>query len=173
MSVKIFFRTACSAIITLLLLSGCNNDFDNGLVASLHLRDKFSQVSNNFVPGDDITMSLSIKNDSTSETTLRFPDNYLYDFVIKDDSANEVWRWSTTGLSRVDGATPLRLGPSDIQTINYTWDQIITTETTTIEDGVATVATQNDPIAAGDYTLEAYFIGYDSTKAKMTFTILP
>ncbi|HHJ80517.1 MAG TPA: hypothetical protein ENJ65_02670, partial [Candidatus Tenderia electrophaga] len=61
MSIKIFFRAACGAIISLLLLNGCNNDFDNGLVASLHLRDKFSQTGNSFVSGDEITMSLSIK----------------------------------------------------------------------------------------------------------------
>ncbi|HHJ80691.1 MAG TPA: hypothetical protein ENJ65_03565, partial [Candidatus Tenderia electrophaga] len=98
--------------------------------------------------------------------------NYIYDFIIKDNSDNEVWRWSTS-LNRLDVATTLRLGPSDIETINYTWDQSIITEITTEEDGVATTVTQSDPIAAGDYTLEAYFIDYDSTRVQTTFTILP
>jgi len=152
-----FFKTACSAIITLLLLSGCNNDVDNGLVTSIHMRDKFNQTEDTFAPGDEINMTLSIKNDSTSEKTLSFSDNYQYDFVIKDATETEIWRWSTTGLAPKDIATSISLGPTDIQTVTYTWDQNITPKT---------LATENDPeipavpISEGNYTLEAYFIDY-------------
>ncbi len=159
MNDKTFFKTACSTIIVLLLLSGCNKDVDNGLITSIHMRDKFNQTADTFVSGDnEINMTLSIKNDSTSTKTLSFSDNYQYDFLIIDGAGTEIWKWSTTGLALVNIATSFDLGPTDIQTITYTWNQQIDTNATLIP--------------AGSYTLEARFIGYDPA-AQTTLTILP
>ncbi len=155
MNVKILFRTVCSAIIGLFVLSGCNNDFDNGLITSIHLRDKFNQTEDNFISGDEINMSLSIKNDSTLDKTLDFTSGYQYDFVITDQSNNEIWRWSAD-LSFIQEPTSFTLGPTDIQTITYTWNQHIDADATFIP--------------AGSYIIEGYFVGNDPT-AQTTFTI--
>lgn len=142
---KLFLKAVCGAIIALLLLSGCNKDVDNGLITSVYMRDKFNQTADTFVQGDEINMTLSIKNDSTSTKTLSFSNNYQYDFLIRDGAGTEIWRWSTLGLTVVNIATSFDLGPTDIQTITYTWNQNI--------DATPTA------IAAGSYTLEANFIG--------------
>jgi len=160
MNPKILFKTTCSTIIALLLLSGCNNDVDNGLITSVNMRDKFNQTADTFNPGEDetINMTLSIKNDSTSAKTLNFSSGYQYDFVIKDETQTEIWRWSTD-RPFIQALTSINLGPTDIQTVTYAWDQNITPKTS---------ATDNDPeipavpISEGSYTLEAYFIGYGS-----------
>jgi len=173
MNVKTLFKTACCTIIALLLLNGCNNDFDNGLVTSVNLRDKFNQTTDTFNPGEDetINMTLSVKNDSTSEKTLSFPSENQYDFVIKDEADTEIWRWSEhPDLEFEPITTTFSLGPTDIQTVTYTWDQNITIQTIEIVDGVETTTTETNPISSGNYTLEAYFIGYGPV-AKTALTI--
>lgn len=156
MNVKIFFRTISCTIIALLLLSGCNNDVDNGLITSVNMRDKFNQTVNTFNQAEDINMTLSIKNDSTSEKTLSFTSTKQYDFVIRDGASNIVWQWST-GLTFTPTTNTIILGPTDIQTITYTWDQNI--------DATPT------PIPLGTYTLEAYFVGYETQAAQTSLTI--
>jgi len=146
MSNKLFFKTVCGAIMALLLLNGCNKDVDNGLITSVYMRDKFNQTADTFVQGDTINMTLSIKNDSTSTKTLSFSDNYQYDFIIRDGVGTEIWRWSALGLTLVNIATSFDLGPTDIQTITYSWNQNIDATPTAID--------------SGSYTLEANFIGY-------------
>lgn len=179
MNVKIFFKTVCGTLISLLLLSGCNTDIDNGFITSIHMRDKFNQTADTFSPGADETihMTLSIKNDSTSEKTLSFPSNYQYDFIITDEADNEIWLWSTLSLppeNRVDIETSFSLGPTDIQTITYTWNQVIDTiETTVTVDDVETTDIKNILILPGSYTLKAYFVGYEDQAAQTTLTINP
>lgn len=166
MNPKILLRTACSTIIALLLLSGCNNDVDNGLVTSVSIRDKFNQTQDTFTfaSGDEINMSLSIKNDSTSEKTLSFSDAQQYDFIIRDGDSNIIWQWSKD-LIFTAVTTSFILGPNDIQTISYTWNQNITPKTLATEDDPEIPAV---PIPIGDYTLEAKFIGYDPAQTTLT-----
>jgi hypothetical protein len=145
---------SCLIITAALLLSGCK--VDNGLITTIQLRDKFNQQADTFVAGDNITISLSIKNDSTSSTTLSFPSGYQYDFVVKDTVGNEIWRWSTTPPQPfVTSTTSFRLGPSDIHTATLTWDQHI--------DDIPTY------LSPGNYIVEGYFVGYGAVvQADMT-----
>ncbi len=170
MSNKLFFQTVCGAIMALLLLNGCNKDVDNGLITSVYMRDKFNQTADTFYPGDEINMTLSIKNDSTSTKTLSFSNGQQHDFIIRDGAGTATWQWSEFRTFDPDPTT-LILGPTDIQTITYTWNQTIPTETVELIDGVATTVLQYNDIPAGSYTLEANFIGHD--KAQTTLTILP
>jgi len=175
MNPKILFRTTCSTIIALLLLSGCNNDVDNGLITSVNMRDKFNQTADTFTPGEDetINMTLSIKNDSTSEKTLNFSSGYQYDFVIKDEKQTEIWRWSTD-RSFTQALTSILIGPSDIQTVTYTWNQVIGTRIVSTEtvDDVTTNVTENILIPSGSYTLEANFENNYGAVAQTKLTIL-
>jgi len=156
MTNKLFFKAICNTIIALLLLSGCKNSIDNGLVTSVYMRDKFNQTADNFVQGDAINMTLSIKNDSTSDKTLNFPSSQQYEFIIKDSASNEIWRWST-GLAFTQVASAFSLGPTDTRSTTYTWNQFTDTNNTTL-------------IPIGSYTLEAYFVG-NGPVAQTTLTI--
>lgn len=47
-----------------------------------------------YAPGEPVTMMLKVFNRTGEEVTFHFNTAQRYDFVIKDEEENEVWRWS-------------------------------------------------------------------------------
>ena len=47
-----------------------------------------------YAPGEPVTMVLKVFNRTDDEVTFHFNTTQRYDFVIKDEEENEVWRWS-------------------------------------------------------------------------------
>jgi len=48
-------------------------------------------------PNDDadkLRFTLNVRNNTTKMLELRFPDGQTHDFVVKDFTGKEVWRWS-------------------------------------------------------------------------------
>lgn len=134
------------------LCEGCNGGGDGGLandfLVSVRTTDKFNQPSISFIQGDQINMTLTITNISSGTRTLSFPSSKQYDFVIQDNTATEVWRWSD-GKSFTTSNTSYDLAPGNVQTFTYQWDQTLTV-------GGAL-------IPVGSYTLKAEDFGFNAT----------
>lgn len=43
---------------------------------------------------DKLRFTLSVRNNTSKMLELRFPDGQTHDFVVKDFTGKEVWRWS-------------------------------------------------------------------------------
>src|SRR6266513_4417187 len=43
---------------------------------------------------EKLRFTLNVKNNTTKMLELRFPDGQTHDFVVKDFTGKEVWRWS-------------------------------------------------------------------------------
>ena len=50
-----------------------------------------------YVPGEDVTLTLVVRNPTSAPQTLEFSSGQRYDFVIEDARA-PVWRWSASQI---------------------------------------------------------------------------
>jgi hypothetical protein len=153
-------RKFLAAVFMLLILGGCNHENNTNSTSEVDVTiktlDKFGQVSTSFVQGDEINIVLSIKNISPDRQTLSFPSSKQYDFVIKDNSGAEVWRWSN-GKVFAAVISSYDIASGETKTFSYQWDQ--------------TISGNNALIPIGNYILEADDIGV-SVSAKQDLGII-
>lgn len=139
-------------VFVVLALGACNGGGDSGsasdFVVTVRTTDKFDQPSISFVQGDPIKIILTITNVSSTAKTLSFPSSKQYDFVVQDNSAVEIWRWSV-GKAFTTTVTSYVLAPGNVQTFTYQWDQNLTSPASLIP--------------TGSYTLEAEDFGINTT----------
>jgi hypothetical protein len=59
-----------------------------------------SEVSSKFVvnASDRVEFTLDVRNNTLKMVELRFPDGKTHDFIVRDASGKEVWRWSKSRL---------------------------------------------------------------------------
>ena len=68
--------------------------------AKHHTREKSAPIVTTFDvtrPKDDaekLRFSLNVRNNTSKMLELRFPDGQTHDFVVKDFTGKEIWRWS-------------------------------------------------------------------------------
>ena len=75
-----------------------------------------------FASGDPIPMTLSLTNCSNNPVHLFYPDSQRYEFIVKDEEGNEVWRWSQDkDFTQGDGEETFE--PGEDVTYNEVWDQ--------------------------------------------------
>jgi len=67
-------------------------------------------------------MTLTLLNRGSQPVRLLFATSQRYDFVVKDDAGNEVWRWSADQLFAQVLAEET-LAPGGTLTFGETWDQ--------------------------------------------------
>jgi hypothetical protein len=75
-----------------------------------------------FAPGEPISMTLSLTNCGDKEVRLFYPDSQRYEFIVKDERAEEVWRWSQDeNFTQAEGEETIEQG----EDVTYTevWDQ--------------------------------------------------
>lgn len=133
----------------LLFIAGCEQTTDNeesDFEASINTTVLNGQPSTSFEQGQEIHISVTIKNISSESKTLSFNSGKQYDFVIKNENGDSVWRWSD-GRGFITSLTSYVLEPNATKTFTYTWNQILS-------DGESLI-----PI--GSYTLQADSLGID------------
>ncbi|HEY0634700.1 MAG TPA: BsuPI-related putative proteinase inhibitor, partial [Gammaproteobacteria bacterium] len=114
----------------------------------LQTQDLTEQASTTFAPGDPIKLVLSITNVSQESKTLNFSSAQQYDFVLKNGTDDEVWRWSNS-YAFAGALSSYVLAPGETRVITEQWDQVVA------EDGAL--------LAAGSYLLEADSFGIEVT----------
>jgi len=75
----------------------------------------------NYSVGEPITMTLKVFNYTEEDIVFQFNSAQRYDFIIKDENGNEVWRWSKDRMF-VMVLGEETLGPSNpeiIYTVEY------------------------------------------------------
>jgi len=68
--------------------------------------------------GEPIIMTLKVFNYNEEEITFHFNSSQRYDFIIKDEEGNEVWRWSNGRMFAMMLGEEI-LGPSNSE-VTYT-----------------------------------------------------
>ncbi len=125
-----------------------SSDVTADFQVTLLTKDLNEQTSTTFVQGDPINLVLSITNISAATQTLSFPSAQQYDFVLKNGSGDEVWRWSNS-YAFAGALSSYELAPGETRIITEQWDQVVA------EDGTL--------LATGSYLLEADSIGIEVT----------
>ncbi len=73
--------------------------------------------------GDDIKMTLTVRNMSDEPVVLNFNDGQIYDFAVGElPGENEVWRWSSC-RTFTQAAWSIVLAPEDRMTYSEVWNQ--------------------------------------------------
>jgi len=139
---KYNFKMLCAFFIVLIfasLLYGCFNDIitsdrDDDLVATIVSNKKYYKV------GEQVELSLILRNRAKKTMELMFNDGQTYDFVVKAvPDEKEVWRWSE-GMFFTQAIWTMILDPWERKTYLYNWDQ---------KDN------ESKQIAPGNYKIEA------------------
>lgn len=74
--------------------------------------------------GDDIKMTLTVRNISDEPVVLNFSDGQIYDFAIRElPGENEVWQWSSR-RAFTQAAWSIVLAPEDRITYSEVWNQL-------------------------------------------------
>lgn len=87
---------------------------DSGLIATLRTDRPF------YAPGDPVTLTLTLRNETSAGVTLEFATAQRYDFTIEDARA-PVWRWSTGQMfAQMLGEETLQAGDSVVYHERFT-----------------------------------------------------
>ncbi|MDO8886019.1 BsuPI-related putative proteinase inhibitor [Candidatus Oleimmundimicrobium sp.] len=87
-------------LLTLLLIGGCVSKKSTDMVSPVSYQQlkgfevKFSISKSTFFSGEEVPLKLNIKNTGDNPQKLSFTSGQEYEFLVNDDSGNEVWRWS-------------------------------------------------------------------------------
>lgn len=121
-----------------------------GLEARLALSDQAPHV------GAPLRMTLSLRNNSGQPLQLSFPTSQRYDFVVRHDGGQEVWRWSADKVfAQVLGEETL--APGEILTFEEVWDQ---------RDN------SGNQVALGRYLIEGIIVGCPpDTSCRLTASV--
>jgi len=75
-----------------------------------------------YEPGEPVRLELRLENPFPEAAELFFPSGQRYDFVVRNEQGQEVWRWSADkAFTMVIGTEQLKPGESRVR--EQTWDQ--------------------------------------------------
>lgn len=104
----------------ILLIQGCRDFIGptmNDVIATLSTNKRIYSV------GEEIEMTLVLRNRSDESVSLGFNDGQTYDFIIKKlPEDKEVWRWSE-GKFFTEALWFIKLEPYEKKTYVFKWDQ--------------------------------------------------
>ncbi len=112
-------------------------------VTDLTLKNAAGNVTDQFAPGETITLELTVRNRSDLEAVLEFASGQQFDFVVLDSGTSRVrWKWSQ-GKAFTQATSELLFAPGQTRTIAVQWDQ-------RDDDGL--------PVALGNYEARGVLI---------------
>lgn len=92
-------------------------------VTDLTLRNSAGNVTDQFAPGETITLELTVRNRSDLDAVLEFASGQQFDFVVLDSGTSRVrWKWSQ-GKAFTQANSELLFAPDQTRTISVQWDQ--------------------------------------------------
>jgi len=68
-----------------------------------------------------VEFQLGVRNNTTRMLELRFPSGRTHEFVVQDESGNEVWRWSRSRMF-TQGLQNKLLKSHEVTTFTESWD---------------------------------------------------
>ncbi len=75
-----------------------------------------------FALGEPISITLSLTNCAENDVRLFYPDSQRYEFIVKDEGGEEVWRWSKDReFAQELGEESVASG--EVLTLTEVWDQ--------------------------------------------------
>ena len=75
-----------------------------------------------FAPGEPITITLSLTNCAENDVNLFYSDSQRYEFIVKDEGGEEVWRWSEgKEFAQEPGEESVKSG--EVLALTEIWDQ--------------------------------------------------
>ncbi|MGH8284888.1 MAG: BsuPI-related putative proteinase inhibitor, partial [Steroidobacteraceae bacterium] len=106
---------------------GGSSNGDRGspsFVADLTLRTSAGSISDTFDQGDEIELTLTVRNRLNSAATVQFPSARTSDFVVvRENSADVVWKWSADrAFAQV--VTELDFEAGETKTVRVIWNQL-------------------------------------------------
>lgn len=71
--------------------------------------------------GEVVEFTLDVRNNTPKMLELRFPSGKTHDFIVRDASGKEVWRWSKTRMF-TQGVQNKLLKSNNVATFSEGWD---------------------------------------------------
>ena len=71
--------------------------------------------------GQLVEFTLDVRNNTPKMVELRFPTGKTHDFVVRDESGKEVWRWSKSRMF-TSGVQNKLIKSNDVATFSEGWD---------------------------------------------------
>ncbi|MGH7651317.1 MAG: BsuPI-related putative proteinase inhibitor [Gemmatimonadaceae bacterium] len=100
MHTRIILPLLCAASVAAFAAAPFSHDDKPIATAKRHSEEKSAPIVTTFDitrPRDDaekLRFSLHVTNNTSKMLELRFPDGQTHDFVVKDFTGKEIWRWS-------------------------------------------------------------------------------
>lgn len=106
------------------IVGGGNSD-NPDFVTQLQLENANQEITDTFERGEQITLVLTVRNRLRTAATVEFPTSRTSDFVVVRENTSEVvWKWSTGQPVFAQGLTTLEFSDSETKTFDEVWDQI-------------------------------------------------
>jgi hypothetical protein len=71
--------------------------------------------------GEVVEFTLDVRNNTPKMVELRFPSGKTHDFIVRDESGKEVWRWSKSRMF-TSGVQNKLIKSKDVATFSEGWD---------------------------------------------------
>ena len=102
------------------LVTGCAASPEDGLGADQSASDVAATVEVK-LEGEGVQFLLHVTNTGETPLEFTFPSSQRYDFVVRDQSGEEVWRWSD-GMSFLQAISNATLAPGETWDFRVTWE---------------------------------------------------
>lgn len=90
----------------------------------LTLRNAAGNATQEFAPGEPITLELTVRNRSSNEAILQFASGHQSDAVVLDSGTSRVrWKWSH-GKAFTQATSELAFAPEEVKTVTLVWNQV-------------------------------------------------
>lgn len=101
--------------------SSSNPDF----VTELTLKNANAEITDTFDRGEEITLVLTVRNRLKTAATVQFTTTRREDFVVvRENSSNVVWKWSTARGPFPANNNELNFDAGETKTFTALWNQI-------------------------------------------------
>ncbi len=154
-----------AAVMAVLVMAACGDDGAPALVSPKHSpsptispgEDRLLDLSlrtdkGSYRAGEPVALTLTVANNGGYALTLSFTSGQRYDFLVRNESGSEVWRWSADKVfAEALGEEKLEAGAN--LTYEEIWDQ---------KDALG------QQVAAGHYNLTGFVATCRFTQADLT-----
>ncbi len=125
---RLVFRLLCLATVWTFTAgaTSCSTDGSAGptFVTDLTLKTAGGAVSEEFAPGEPVTLEITVRNRARREVVVQFPSGYQFDFVVVDRGTDRIrWKWSRHVVF-IQASTEIVFAPDETRTFAIEWSQV-------------------------------------------------
>lgn len=109
-------------MVTALLVTGCaGSTGEVGESRDGVLMDDVAATVEVKLQGDSVRLLLHVTNTGDAPLDFTFPSSQRYDFVVRDEAGEEVWRWSE-GMMFLQAISHATLAPGETWDFDVVWE---------------------------------------------------